>query len=73
MATHSNVLAWEIPRTEEPDGLQCFGLQKKLDMSQGLNNNNNKLSHNMGEIHKVDISLDHGGSQKHATGAEDGH
>ena len=33
MATHSNVLAWEIPRTEEPDGLQCFGLQKKLDMS----------------------------------------
>ena len=33
MTTHSNVLAWEIPRTEEPDGLQCFGLQKKLDMS----------------------------------------
>ena len=22
MATHSSVLAWEIPRTEEPDGLQ---------------------------------------------------
>ena len=21
MATHSNVLAWKIPRTEEPDGL----------------------------------------------------
>ena len=21
MATHSNILAWEIPRTEEPDGL----------------------------------------------------
>ena len=71
MATHSSVLAWEIPRTEEPGGLQCFGLQKELDLSQGLNNN--KLSHNMGEIHKVDISLDHGGSQKHATGAEDGH
>ena len=25
MATHSNVLAWEIPRTEEPDGLQTTG------------------------------------------------
>ena len=33
MATHSSVLAWEIPRTEEPGGLQCFGLQKELDMS----------------------------------------
>ena len=31
MATHSSVLAWEIPRTEEPGGLQSFGLQKELD------------------------------------------
>ena len=23
MATHSSVLAWEIPRTEEPGGLLC--------------------------------------------------
>ena len=28
MATHSNILAWEIPRTEEPDGLQSMGLQR---------------------------------------------
>ena len=27
MATHSSVLAWEIPRTEEPDGLQSMGSQ----------------------------------------------
>ena len=27
MATHSSVLAWEIPRTEEPGGLQAMGLQ----------------------------------------------
>ena len=33
MATHSSVLAWEIPRTEQPGGLQSFGLQKELDMS----------------------------------------
>ena len=28
MATHSSVLAWEIPRTEEPGGLQFVGLQR---------------------------------------------
>ena len=26
-ATHSSILAWEIPWTEEPDGLQSMGLQ----------------------------------------------
>ena len=24
MATHSSILAWEIPRTEEPGGLQSM-------------------------------------------------
>ena len=28
MATHSSILAWEIPQTEEPGGLQSMGLQK---------------------------------------------
>ena len=28
MATHSNILAWRIPWTEEPDGLQSTGLQR---------------------------------------------
>ena len=28
MATHSSILAWAIPRTEEPDGLQSMGLQR---------------------------------------------
>ena len=27
MATHSNILAWRIPWTEEPGGLQSMGLQ----------------------------------------------
>ena len=27
MATHSSILAWEIPWTEEPGGLQSMGLQ----------------------------------------------
>ena len=28
MATHSNVLAWRIPGTEEPGGLQSMGSQR---------------------------------------------
>ena len=28
MATHSSILAWKIPGTEEPDGLQPMGLQR---------------------------------------------
>ena len=27
MATHSGILAWEMPWTEEPGGLQSMGLQ----------------------------------------------
>ena len=27
MATHSSILAWRIPRTEEPGGTQSMGLQ----------------------------------------------
>ena len=34
MATHSCILAWKIPWTEEPAGLQSMGLQRV-----GLNNN----------------------------------
>jgi len=28
MATHSTILAWRIPWTEEPGGLQSMGLQR---------------------------------------------
>ena len=33
MATHSSILAWEIPRTEEPGGLQPIGC-KESDMTE---------------------------------------
>ena len=36
MATHSNILAWRIPWTEEPGGLQSMG-SKELDMTERLN------------------------------------
>ena len=28
MATHSSILSWEIPWTEEPSGLQSMGSQR---------------------------------------------
>ena len=28
VATHSSILAWKIPSTEEPGGLQSRGLQR---------------------------------------------
>ena len=28
IATHSSILAWRIPGTEEPGGLQSMGLQR---------------------------------------------
>ena len=36
MATHSSILAWEIPWTEEPGGLQFMGSQKSQDMTEWL-------------------------------------
>ena len=39
MATHSTILAWEIPWTEKPDGLQSMGSQRAgYDL---VNNSNN--------------------------------
>ena len=32
MATHSSILAWEIPWTEEPGGLQSMGSQKRYNL-----------------------------------------
>ena len=28
ITTHSSILAWRIPRTEEPGGLELMGLQR---------------------------------------------
>ena len=36
MATHSSILAWEIPWAEEPGGLQSMGLHE-LGMTRQLN------------------------------------
>jgi len=33
MATLSSILAWRIPRTEEPGGLQSMGSQSQTQLS----------------------------------------
>ena len=33
MATHSSILAWEIPWSEESGGLQSMGLQSRPQLS----------------------------------------
>ena len=33
MATHSSILAWRIPWTEEPGGLQSLGSQSQTGLS----------------------------------------
>ena len=40
MATHSSILAWKIPWTEEPDKLQPMGLQRVWhDLTTGIISN----------------------------------
>ena len=39
MVTHSSILAWRIPWTEEPGGLQSRGL-KESDTTEQINNSN---------------------------------
>ena len=36
MATHSSTLAWRIPQTEEPGGLQSMGSQSQIQLTLSL-------------------------------------
>ena len=45
MATHPSILAWRIPRTEEPDGLQSMGLQSQTRLKRlSMHAQNTRLS-----------------------------
>ena len=39
MAPHSDILAWEIPWTEEPAGLPSMGLQKSQTWKENIRHN----------------------------------
>ena len=45
MAPHSSTLAWKIPRTEEPGGLQSMGLLGSLNLAI-MNDHQQKQAHN---------------------------
>ena len=66
MATHSSVLSWRIPWTEEPGRVQFMGLQE-LDMTEPLNHHhssNNKGWDDKGHLRQ--ISLRAGMAKEHA-------
>ena len=55
MATHSRILAWRIPWTEEPSRLQSMGSQR--DMTERLNNTHT-YSPDCLDNRGTDVSLD---------------
>ena len=52
MATHSSILAWKIPWTEEPGGLQSIGLQES-DLTQQLNYHKTEAPSNKHKFRKI--------------------
>ena len=44
MATHSNILSWKIPWTEESGGLQSMGSQES-DMTEPLAHAHTHITH----------------------------
>ena len=55
MATHSSILAWKIPWTEEPGRLQSLGLQSRTRLSDFLSFL--KESHNVCKLKVNDFLL----------------
>ena len=55
MATHPSILAWRIPQTEEPSGLQSIGSQHDWSnlAASGYCGNNIKYSHSPGKVYKL--------------------
>ena len=45
MATHPSILAWKIPRSEEPGGLQYMGLQKSETRLSDWTTTSNERTH----------------------------
>ena len=61
MATHSSVLAWTIPWTEEPGGLQSMGVTKESDMTEQLHFHFHTDSSRTGLLTRLDVCRVSGG------------
>ena len=51
MATHSSILAWKIPQTEEPGRLQSMG-RKGSDIKQFFSNKETRTEKEKGKVDK---------------------
>ena len=56
MANHSNILAWEIPWTEEPDGLQSMGSRRVKHSWAFMNTHTHTHTHTE-EVPRVGLQL----------------
>ena len=54
MATHPNILAWAIPWTEEPSGLQSMGSQKSQTRQRPNSSIDRKRE--LGSLHMLMLS-----------------
>ena len=52
MAPHSSILAWEMPWTEEPGGLESMGLQE-LDKTEELNHHHTTVDSRVCDLSRV--------------------
>ena len=57
MATHSSILSWETPSTEEPSRAGVRGLAKESDKTEQPNNNKEKTQQDRGPACAVDAVL----------------
>ena len=55
MVTHSSILVWEIPWTEEPGGPQSMGVTKESDTTEGMNNS--EMFHSLNFLSNVSKAL----------------
>ena len=53
MATHSNLLAWRTPWTEEPGGLQFMGVAKSQTRLSDEKHSKGEPSAGPGESHEI--------------------
>jgi len=51
IATHSSILAWKVPWTEEPGGLGSMGLQSQTPLSTDT-----FLTHTLSQPHPPQVS-----------------
>ena len=52
VAAHSSILAWRIPWTEEPGGLQPMGLQES-DTTEQLDRQTDRHTHTHTHTHRI--------------------